>query len=337
MYKSIINDLKIFGKHLSLLIVEDEVELREELVSFFESFFKNVKYAQNGVEALELYKKNIFDIVITDLNMPKMNGIELSRQIRTLNKNQVIIVLSGYIDDYVIDLIDIGIQALIIKPYKLENFLQKVLVQCENIILKKEFDKIKLDKTLQKNSHKPPKEIKFTTIETIAKEIVDCKDINQMVKEYKETFSVDEEIDDTMWMYLSSDIEDLNSSYEDVVNLITLNGMSEKYKSDLIKIFNRYHSILTLIPGLNPLSLIFSDLSDVLEDLDLNFFKNKSEEIFDVFEYFYDDIINFFNVVFINKESKNITYLTDSFRSSVEQFKNNLGLTISVDDEMELF
>lgn len=56
------------------------------------------------LEALELYKKNRFDIVITDLNMPKMDGVELSKQIRTLNKDQVIIVLSGYIDDYVIDL-----------------------------------------------------------------------------------------------------------------------------------------------------------------------------------------------------------------------------------------
>lgn len=337
MYKSIINDLKIFGKHLSLLIVEDEPELRKELVSFFESFFKDIKFAQNGVEALELYKKNNFDIVITDLNMPKMDGIELSKQIRTLNKSQVIIVLSGYIDDFVIDLIDIGIQALIIKPYKLENFLQKILVQCENIILKKEFDKIKLNKILKKNSRKVPEEIKLTTIETLAKEIVDSKNINQTVKEYRNTFSVEEEIDDSMWMHLSSDIEDLNSSYEDVVNLITLNGMNETYKYDLIKIFNRYHSILTLIPGLNSLALIFLDLSDVLEDLDINFFKKKSEEVFDVFEYFYDDIINFFNVVFINKESKNITYLTDSFRSSVEQFKNNIGLTISVDDEMELF
>lgn len=337
MYKSIINDLKIFGKHLSLLIVEDEPELREELVSFFESFFKDIKCAQNGVEALELYKKNTFDIVITDLNMPKMDGIELSRQIRTLNKNQVIIVLSGYIDDFVIDLIDIGIQALIIKPYKMENFLQKILVQCENIILKKEFDKMKLNKTLQKDSHKPQKEIKLTTIETIVNEIVESKDINQTVKEYKDTFNVEEEIDDSMWMHLSSDIEDLNSSYEDVVNLITLNGMTENYKYELIKIFNRYHSILTLIPGLSPLSLIFLDLSDVLEDLDVNYFENTSQDVFDVFEYFYDDIINFFNVVFINKESKNITYLTDSFRSSVEQFKNNLGLTISVDDEMELF
>lgn len=333
MYKSIVNDLKVFGKHLSLLIVEDDHEVREESVEFFECFFKNVKSAPNGLEALEIYKKNRFDIVITDLNMPKMDGVELSKQIRTLNKDQVIIVLSGYIDDYVIDLIDIGIQSLILKPYKLENFLQKILVQCENVVLRKAFNKMKLSKTSQT---KTSQEIqpKLLIVNSIAKELVESRKIEV---ESALNHKIHEEIDDTMWIHIKEDILELNFEYEDIINSILLNGFNEKYQDSLVKIFDKYYSNLLLLTNLNDLAKIFLDLRDLINNLDLNYIKNGNIEVFDILEFFYEDIINFFNVVFIEKEAKDIHYLTDSLKSSVEQMKCSLGLNILEEDELEFF
>ena len=330
---NIVSDLKVFGKHLSLLVVEDEPEIREELLGFFECFFKHVKCAKDGKEALELYKKSRFDIVITDLNMPKMDGIELSKEIRTLNKDQVIIVLSGYIDDYVVDLIDIGIQALIIKPYKLQNFLQKILVQCENVVLRKAFNKMKLSKTSETKSSEEMQP-KLLVVNSIAKELVETR------KKEQETVinhKIHEEIDDTMWIHIKEDILELNFEYEDVINSILLNGFSENYKEVLVKIFNKYYSNLSHLANLNDLAKIFLELSELVDSLDLNLLKNGNIEVFDTLEFFYEDIINFFNIVFIEKETKDIHYLTDSLKSSVEQMKCNLGLSTLEEDELEFF
>lgn len=333
MYKSIVNDLKVFGKHLSLLVVEDEPEIQEELLGFFQCFFKYVKCAKDGEEALELYKKSRFDIVITDLNMPKMDGVTLSREMRTLNKDQVIIVLSGYIDDYVIDLIDIGIQSLIIKPYKLENFLQKILVQCENIVLRKAFNKMKLSNS---SDVKTSKEIqpKLLVVNSIAKEIVEAR---KKEPELPESRKIHEEFDDTMWSHIKEDILELNYEYEDVINSILLNGFSEIYKKSLVKIFDKYYSNLSHLANLNDLAKIFLELSELINNLDLDSIKNENIEVFDILEFFYEDIINFFNVVFIEKEANDIHYLTDSLRSSVEQMKCNLGLSTLEEEDLELF
>jgi YesN/AraC family two-component response regulator len=329
MYKSIVNDLKIFGKHLSLLIVEDDPEVRVELVGFFECFFKHIKSAKNGLEALELYKKNRFDIVITDLNMPKMDGTQLSREIRTLNKEQVIIVLSGHIDTYVIDLIDIGIQALIIKPYELENFLQKILVQCENVVLRKAFNKMKLSKTRNTKTSEEMQP-KLLIVNSIAKELIESRRIEPEIE-------VNHKIDDPMWIHIKEDILELNFEYEDVINSILLHGFNKNYQGMLIKIFNKYYSNLLLLNNLNNLAKIFQELRDLITDIDLDYLKNKNIEVFDILEFFYEDIINFFNVVFVEKEAKNIHYLTDSLKSSVEQMKCNLGLSVLEEAELELF
>lgn len=357
MYNFLTTDLKIFAKHLNVLIVDDEKDLLIELKELLSLFFNKVYTAYDGDEALELYKKNKCDIVLTDLNMPNKNGVELSRQIRILDKNQVIMVLSGHIDTFVIDLIDIGIQALIIKPYDLDNFLQKLLVQCENIVLKKEFEKLKLNTALEINKSKlstptlstPNKEkkvvekkekveIKPKLLMDIAEEVVGSKPKEKVINDFISNFNVVKDIDDSMWKHICEDIQDLNEYYEDNINKIALNGFNEEIKQDLIKIFDRYNSSLLLLPGLEKLAMIFAELADVLHEVDLEKLDNDHFGFFDVFEYFYEDIIKFFNVVFIDKETKNINYLTDSMKSSVFQLKVKLGIEeLEDEEELELF
>jgi DNA-binding response OmpR family regulator len=333
MHKFILNELQIFAKHLTLLIVEDEEDLGEELTVFFGALFKKVKYTKNGEFALEAYKKERFDIVITDLNMPKMNGVELSRNIRTLNKDQVIIVLSGHIDSCVVDLIDIGIQALVIKPYILQNFLQKILQQCENIVLKKAFNKMKLSKASHNESFN--NKAKLLVVNSVAKEIVDSKKHKKL--EFYENHQIFSNIDDTMWIHVKEDVLELNYEYEDVINSILLNGFNKTHQNNLVRIFDKYYSSLLMLSGLNDLAIIFLDLRNLIEDLDLNSIDSNNIQVFNILEFFYEDIINFFNVIFIDKETKNINYLTDSLRSSVEQMKCNLGLSTLEENELEFF
>jgi hypothetical protein len=92
-----------------------------------------------------------------------------------------------------------------------------------------------------------------------------------------------------------------------------------------------------MLSNLNDLAKIFSDLRDLIDALDLSTLESKDIEVFNILEFFYEDIINFFNIIFIDKETKNINYLTDSLKSSVEQMKCNLGLSTLSEDELEFF
>ncbi|MEA2018357.1 MAG: response regulator [Campylobacterota bacterium] len=78
--------------------------------------------ASNGEEGLELYKKNSYDLVITDILMPKMDGIEMSKEIKEINQYQNILIISAYSDtkDFVTS-IKLGIDGYIIKPIDYEQ------------------------------------------------------------------------------------------------------------------------------------------------------------------------------------------------------------------------
>ena len=70
-----------------LLIVEDDKELNSLVCSFFEQNNYNVKSASNGIEALQLFNEEDFDLIISDIMMPLMDGFSLLEKIRTKNKN----------------------------------------------------------------------------------------------------------------------------------------------------------------------------------------------------------------------------------------------------------
>jgi CheY-like chemotaxis protein len=82
-------------KEKSILYVEDDEALNYEYTRIFELLFSEVVSVVNGKEALDKYEKNRYDIVLTDLTMPKINGIELANKIRDINKNQIILAMSG--------------------------------------------------------------------------------------------------------------------------------------------------------------------------------------------------------------------------------------------------
>ncbi|WP_160295283.1 response regulator [Geobacter sp. OR-1] len=104
---------------LSLLCVEDEKDARKLLLSMIETKFPFVKLfeAENGKEGFEIYSQQTTDILVTDISMPEMDGLEMSRKIKLLNPNVMIIILTGRTDtQYLIDCIDIGINQYVLKP-----------------------------------------------------------------------------------------------------------------------------------------------------------------------------------------------------------------------------
>lgn len=114
-------------KNLNVLYVEDEENIREPFSFLLKKYFKNVYIAKNGQEGLELYKKYNPDIVITDIRMPVMDGIEMSKKIKELNPDSLIIVITAFSDtDYLTKAIDIGIDAYLTKPLELDKLFKKL-------------------------------------------------------------------------------------------------------------------------------------------------------------------------------------------------------------------
>ena len=142
-------DVHKHSKELNVLYVEDDKDLLEETEEFLEDFFKEVVTAFDGVDGIEKYRKhkkdtgNYFDLVITDINMPRADGITLIKEIKDANKEQPIIVLSAYNESgRVVDLIQAGISNFVMKPVSIEQFLPMLYTTCKNISNQKQIDKL---------------------------------------------------------------------------------------------------------------------------------------------------------------------------------------------------
>lgn len=115
-------------KNKELLFCEDDMHVAELIIEFLEDEGFKVHFASDGKDGLELYKKIDVDVVITDIKMPNMDGIELSNNIKMINENQKIVIVSACDLQEYNNLLNItnNIEFLS-KPIILENLLQKLL------------------------------------------------------------------------------------------------------------------------------------------------------------------------------------------------------------------
>jgi len=115
-------------KDVSVLYVEDDDETREELELVLQNWFKHFYVAENGEEGLRLYKEHRPDIVISDIQMPKMNGLSMSADIKQINPNQEVVILSAYNDvEFLFRALELGIKHYITKPVSIERLMDKLL------------------------------------------------------------------------------------------------------------------------------------------------------------------------------------------------------------------
>ncbi len=120
-------------KNKSILIVEDDRQSNENMAFFLQEFFAEVFCAYDGEEAWHLYCKNRPDIVLTDIEMPRMNGLELVTKIRAKHPNTPVIVLSAYSHrNYLFKAIPLKIEEYLVKPVtyeKLKNLFGKIFLK----------------------------------------------------------------------------------------------------------------------------------------------------------------------------------------------------------------
>jgi YesN/AraC family two-component response regulator len=116
-----------FSKNITLLYVEDENSIREFLATRLKKVVKEVFVAANGEEGLELFKKHKPDLVITDITMPKMDGIEMSKKIRDIDPDVPITMLTAHDNsNFLLKAIELNISNYITKPIEKNKLFETI-------------------------------------------------------------------------------------------------------------------------------------------------------------------------------------------------------------------
>lgn len=134
-------------KDISVLYVEDENDVREFTSKLLASLLKNVFTAKDGKEGLELFEKNQnnIDLVISDINMPKMNGLEMCEQIKKLNPEIPLVITSAHNDtNFLKKAIEVGVNTYAMKPIDLYQLIESIIKAVEPIFLKRKLIELNL-------------------------------------------------------------------------------------------------------------------------------------------------------------------------------------------------
>lgn len=128
-------------RKLTLLFVEDDEDIRVGACKFLKRYFLSCYDAPNGQEGLEVYRRYQPDIIVTDVTMPIMDGLEMSRKIKQENENVPIIVISAHNEiEFFAEAIEIGIDNYILKPADLNALLFLILKSAQPILKQRALD-----------------------------------------------------------------------------------------------------------------------------------------------------------------------------------------------------
>ena len=127
------------SKPLKLLYVEDNQDTRESTMLLLEEFFDDITIAIDGEDGLNKFKENKIDIIITDINMPKMDGLTMLSNIKEINSEIPVFISTAHNEaNYFVESIKLSVDGYLLKPLNVPLFIQSLSKCIENIIIKKE-------------------------------------------------------------------------------------------------------------------------------------------------------------------------------------------------------
>ena len=122
--------------NLTLLYVEDDAIIRQNAVEYLDNYFKEVFQAKDGNIALEIYNGKKPDIIITDIEMPKLNGLEMAKQIRKNDKITPIIVATAFTDtSYLLQAVELQLIKYLTKPISSKKLKEALALVGEHLTL----------------------------------------------------------------------------------------------------------------------------------------------------------------------------------------------------------
>ena len=189
--------MKEMLKNFTILYVEDEEMVRKNAVEFLSRVCKKVLEAKDGKEAIKIWSEERPDIIITDINMPRLNGLDMAAYIRAQDKEVQIIVATAHSDtDYLLRAVELQLVKYIIKPITKDKLTHALEMSMELIEDKSKFN-IQLSSACSYNAYDKTildegKEIKLTRNETLFLDLLAHH--HSRVVNY-------EEIENAIWAY----------------------------------------------------------------------------------------------------------------------------------------
>jgi len=104
-------------KNYTLLYVEDDLSVQKNLSQYLSAFFKEVIVANDGKEALAKYKSGLIDVALLDIDLPQIDGLTLAKEIRSLNLNIPIVMLTAFTDKkMLLKAVELRLLKYLVKP-----------------------------------------------------------------------------------------------------------------------------------------------------------------------------------------------------------------------------
>ncbi len=131
--------------HISVLYVEDQIDIQEEFVDILQLYVDEIHLASNGHEGLEKYQNVLPDIIITDIQMPLMSGLEMITKIRDTDQEIPIIITSAFEDSqYLLEAIGLGVEYYLLKPVMIDRLENRLNLIKKRIMQKRELEAYQL-------------------------------------------------------------------------------------------------------------------------------------------------------------------------------------------------
>ena len=190
MQKELLKDLRI-------LYVEDEDDVRRNAVEYLKRIVKEVLEAKDGKEAIAIWHDKKPDIIITDINMPRLNGLDMARYIRSKDRDVQIIIATAYTDtEYLMNAVELNLVKYLVKPITKEKLLGALDQSLKKIEDQNKFS-VQLSQECSYNAYTQiiecgEEEIKLTKNELLFMDLLS--------HHYNQTITY-QEIEDAIWPY----------------------------------------------------------------------------------------------------------------------------------------
>ena len=196
MQKELLKDLRI-------LYVEDEEDIRRNAVEYLKRIAKEVLEAGDGKEAIKVWSEEQPDIIITDISMPRLNGLDMARYIRSKDQDVQIIVATAYTDtDYLMQAVELNLVKYLVKPITKDKLMSALGQSIEKIQDENKFS-LQLSKSCSYNAYTQ----KVTCNETTIKLTKNERLFMDLLSHHTDRTLSYQEIEDAIWPFegMSSD------------------------------------------------------------------------------------------------------------------------------------
>ena len=283
-----------YSKYLNILYVEDDISLVKTTSELLLNYFKTIDVAYNGQEGLEKYKeyysenKKYYDLIITDINMPKLNGIEMGKEILKINEFQSIVITTAHNEtEFLSKSIELGVDGFVTKPIKNEQLTKVLYKACRAISDHKFVDNhielvealnIELDdknKLLEKqNKELTDKNTKLEKSSRMLDTMVHKEQLIHPEKVSAETFEesvhdkyIQEQIEHLIYDDLN-ELRDIHSEIDlNIINILESEGSMDMHAlPNLIQQFTKYASILSAYSFFDKISTSMKSFVFTLKD-----------------------------------------------------------------------